>query len=444
MEEKNSKETKLKKEKRNSIVHQVVRPMVFFLICLLVIESAFLFLYYINYSVRQREESASRLAIYTATQFEKYDSIGWITDYWKNNYEDMDLVYDYKTNELREDTINHYFTEYTAAKDVATAEIEDALPWVQKMYAEVAYSRICDSLDSIKKCYEPMFLYSFVIEDGDILFLATGTLDDELRYSQGGDVFEIGTTTPYIEGVYPVLDEILETGEVPENLEMSLSPGADRSVVHMFAPVKDENGNVVMYIGVAVKWRDLLTQALGMMATLSGVTLVVFILIGVYIVRLLLKKVIGPVNVEKEALKVYGEDKDSEKLKSNLSEVKSNNEIEELAIDFSEMADELERYMVENQKAAIDKERIKSELSMAKTIQESRLPNKFPPFPDRHDFDIYASMTPTKEVAGDFYDFFMVDNDHIALVIADVSGKGIGVTLYDAVKSYHKVSSPWR
>ena len=65
MEEKNSKETKLKKEKRNSIVYQVVRPMVFFLICLLVIESAFLFLYYINYSVRQREESASRLAIYS-------------------------------------------------------------------------------------------------------------------------------------------------------------------------------------------------------------------------------------------------------------------------------------------------------------------------------------------------------------------------------------------
>ena len=72
-----------------------------------------------------------------------------------------------------------------------------------------------------------------------------------------------------------------------------------------------------------------------------------------------------------------------------------------------------------------ERERISAELDVAKTIQASMLPCIFPAFPNRHEFDIYASMTPAKEVGGDFYDFFLIDPDHFAMVIADVSGKGI-------------------
>ncbi len=70
------------------------------------------------------------------------------------------------------------------------------------------------------------------------------------------------------------------------------------------------------------------------------------------------------------------------------------------------------------------------ELSMANSIQSSVMPNMFPAFPERMEFDVYASMDPAKEVGGDFYDFFFVDNDHLALVIADVSGKGIPAALF--------------
>ena len=75
-------------------------------------------------------------------------------------------------------------------------------------------------------------------------------------------------------------------------------------------------------------------------------------------------------------------------------------------------------------------ERISTELNLASSIQADMLPNIFPPFPDRQDFDIYASMTPAKEVGGDFYDFYMTDEDHLAMVIADVSGKGIPAALF--------------
>lgn len=74
--------------------------------------------------------------------------------------------------------------------------------------------------------------------------------------------------------------------------------------------------------------------------------------------------------------------------------------------------------------------RLSTELSMATDIQASQLPRLFPAFPTRSEFDLYASMTPAKEVGGDFYDFFLVDDDHIALVMADVSGKGVPAALF--------------
>ncbi len=70
------------------------------------------------------------------------------------------------------------------------------------------------------------------------------------------------------------------------------------------------------------------------------------------------------------------------------------------------------------------------DLALASSIQEHVLPNTFPYMPEREEFDLYASMTPAKEVGGDFYDFFMIDDDHLALIIADVSGKGIPAALF--------------
>ena len=90
----------------------------------------------------------------------------------------------------------------------------------------------------------------------------------------------------------------------------------------------------------------------------------------------------------------------------------------------------LRKYIRELAQMTAEKERIGAELGVARQIQADILPRIFPPFPSRDDFDIYATMTPAKEVGGDFYDFFLVDDDHLALVIADVSGKGVPAALF--------------
>ena len=77
-----------------------------------------------------------------------------------------------------------------------------------------------------------------------------------------------------------------------------------------------------------------------------------------------------------------------------------------------------------------ERERIEGELQMASRIQSGMLPHEFPPFPERKEFDIFASMEPAKEIGGDFYDYFFVDDDHLCIVIADVSGKGVPAALF--------------
>jgi len=112
------------------------------------------------------------------------------------------------------------------------------------------------------------------------------------------------------------------------------------------------------------------------------------------------------------------------------AEIRTNDEIGDLAKSFNDMAASLKEYVKNLAAVTAEKERIGAELNIATQIQADMLPRIFPPFPDRKEFDIYATMNPAKEVGGDFYDFFLIDSDHLAMVMADVSGKGVPAALF--------------
>ena len=109
---------------------------------------------------------------------------------------------------------------------------------------------------------------------------------------------------------------------------------------------------------------------------------------------------------------------------------RTDDEIEILAESFANLSAKTLQYVDQVKTVTAEKERIGAELNMATAIQASQLPRLFPAFPNRPEFDIFASMTPAKEVGGDFYDFFLIDDNHIALVMADVSGKGVPAALF--------------
>ena len=111
-------------------------------------------------------------------------------------------------------------------------------------------------------------------------------------------------------------------------------------------------------------------------------------------------------------------------------DIRSNDEISDLYHEIQSMESRIVDYTDNLTRVTAEKERVSTELRTASQIQESMLPSIFPAFPDRDDFDLYASMTPAKEVGGDFYDFFLIDANHLAVLIADVSDKGVPAALF--------------
>ena len=110
--------------------------------------------------------------------------------------------------------------------------------------------------------------------------------------------------------------------------------------------------------------------------------------------------------------------------------ITSNDELGQFAKVFNKMTRDLKESIEAMARERAEKEKINTELSIAAEIQSSMIPCVFPPFPDRNEFDLYASMLPAKEVGGDFYDFYFINRDNLVIVIADVSGKGVPAALF--------------
>ena len=191
--------------------------------------------------------------------------------------------------------------------------------------------------------------------------------------------------------------------------------------------ILDENGKAIaeiQYILDMSEVRAYLNSFLVNMFIISFAIIGITILAYIVFVR---KIVINPVGRLTDFTQEITRTNDFE---NQRIKIKTGDEIESLSHAFNFMLSELENYIDNLSKVTAEKERIGAELDVARHIQASMLPSIFPPFPNRDEFDIYASMTPAKEVGGDFYDFFLVDEDHLAMVIADVSGKGVPAAMF--------------
>ena len=140
-------------------------------------------------------------------------------------------------------------------------------------------------------------------------------------------------------------------------------------------------------------------------------------------------KLIKPIRLIADAAENYVENKVEGKNEASFKQlnIRTGDELEELSLVMAGMEADIAVYEEDLMKATAEKQRISTELDLATRIQGTMLPQNFP---DRTEFSLYARMDPAKEVGGDFYDFFMVDEKHLCLVIADVSGKGIPAALF--------------
>lgn len=219
--------------------------------------------------------------------------------------------------------------------------------------------------------------------------------------------------------------KMIETGKRSESYFISRSEfGYNTSAI---LPIVAEEGTIGV-IGVEAPMSTLrsalmdyvLHSILVMMAVTGGC-------LAIYM-NYLYRSVVSPINlISREASKFVTEENQVSQL---LAGIHTGDEIQTLGQSLLKLEIDINQYIENLTHVTAEKERISAELDVATQIQTDMLPGIFPAFPDKKEFDIYASMNPAKEVGGDFYDFFLVDQDHLALVIADVSGKGIPAALF--------------
>ena len=199
-------------------------------------------------------------------------------------------------------------------------------------------------------------------------------------------------------------------------------------------PIKNSQNESVALLCAGVSAKDIDATLIKYVKVFVLAAIINAVLFFISLYLWLRKRVIDPIQKLEASTKAFIKSSHVAEKPSQLKvvnpEINSQDEMQTLSESLVVVANDIKHYMTEMIQKTKEKERIASELNVATHIQASMLPCIFPPFPDRPEFDIYASMEPAKEVGGDFYDFFMIDETHLAVVVADVSGKGVPAALF--------------
>ena len=280
------------------------------------------------------------------------------------------------------------------------------------------YYLVQNYLNSAQRETAIKYFYVYVPYEDDLVYVWDANTEE--------GYCDLGEHEEYMEGGKEATEEVFRH-DPPEKVKLTKDDKYGY-IASAFTPIFNAAGDPVAVAAVDLSVPDIkLAIIRSMTAIFLIIAAVSALMMGIsYVV--IKRKVLEPIGILNDKA---GEIIDNLEEDETISiDIHTNDELETLAESFVKMDDELRTYIRELGAVTAEKERIGAELNIATKIQASMLPRIFPPFPEREEFEIFASMNPAKEVGGDFYDFFLVDEDHLALVIADVSGKGVPAALF--------------
>jgi len=280
------------------------------------------------------------------------------------------------------------------------------------------YMRMLDLMFEIKDCNEITYLYVQKL-DGD---LCTYIMDAD----RTEEVCQLGTT-------HEVSGPTKETPDPENGIPAFITNDAYGWLCTSMEPVRDANGNPVALVGVDVSMDQIMADRAMYLRNMILITGAAIAALIAFVLIVQNYSLIRPINMLSAAARSFVEDRNRGKTDvSAISrlDIRTGDEVETLSESIKQMERDINSYITHLTEVTAEKERIGAELDLANHIQSSMLPSVFPAFPDRPEFDVFATMHPAREVGGDFYDFFMVDDRHVAIVMADVSGKGVPAALF--------------
>jgi sigma-B regulation protein RsbU (phosphoserine phosphatase) len=290
-----------------------------------------------------------------------------------------------------------------------------------------AYKETQAAWDRLKENMGVAYIYLFdVTADGNILYYIVAVTGHEIK-SADAKINSLGDRDRFPDDV---TRRLLEIGGASPLVEI-VNRTQYGYMLSVYSPVMDSEGEKIGLIGVDFDMNEIraeLTAYVKIVALGAAATAFSFAALLIFFVR---RNVTKPIRIIAEkAGEFAAADTNENELSAIKLDMEKRDEIGVLASAFEKMTEDIVRYVSEATAATAAKERIESELGIARGIQADILPSEFQTFPGGNEFDLYASMTPAREVGGDFYDFFMTDESHVALVIADVSGKGVPAALF--------------
>ena len=314
---------------------------------------------------------------------------------------------------------NYQDTAYAYTK--STAELIDGdkiESYLETGEKDEYYTEIHKIMSTYRENTNIQYFYVFVPHENEYTYI--------WDVAAQGEPYDLLERVAYKEGTKDFAFSVYKQNP-PEELKMFKNETYG-NIATAYSPVFDSEGNAVAIVGVGVYLADLQENMSQFLGVVLLTVLVVISMAILLIYRFVKKRIVKPINTIRNASKSIVEN--LEKEEPIQVSVDTGDEIEELFDSFKQMYGDVREYIYELGAVTAEKERIGAELDVAKHIQASMLPCIFPAFPERREFDIFATMEPAKEVGGDFYDFFMVDDRHLAIVMADVSGKGVPAALF--------------
>lgn len=305
--------------------------------------------------------------------------------------------------------------------------------------AQINKDRIQYYLDTLHKDEEYMETYERLCEireNGGIMYLyVTKPELEEVYYvldtDPSGNAIPLGFHEPYYEGAFAENAKKLARGEYTEPIISNEEFGWLMSINY---PMFDSEGNPAGCMCVDISMNDIMNDLENFRIQMILILVAITAIFSAFFIWITIRTVVRPVKqLSGAAERLVKEEADHPEMEKSVFanlKVNTKDEIEDLYHSLVSMEDNINYYIANLMSITAEKERIGAELNVATQIQADMLPNIFPAFPGHDEFDIYATMQPAKEVGGDFYDFFMVDNDHLAIVMADVSGKGVPAALF--------------
>ena len=320
-------------------------------------------------------------------------------------------------------------TTYHMADTATTLINGDKLEEYLRNGESEEYLRTKKLLDAYCDRMEVSLIYVIIVDRSDYgrfvsVFNAVDNTVDNTKYEPWEPGYKRDTTNNEYRRKYQAVYE----QTVPyETVYRTHPTDGQHPHITTLAPVKDSSGNVAAILCLQRPMDELSKARVPYVVSIVISTLVISALAAIVAARLLKKRIVDPIiTVSEEAKRFARENTEGEKI----GKISKYSEISNLVESIDTMEEDMLRYIDNLTAATAERERIGAELSIAKNIQENTVPNVFPAFPGREDFDIFATMTPAKEVGGDLYNFFLIDDNHLAVTIADVSGKSVPAALF--------------